>query len=60
MLIIFKMPIPTFKEALPTSVAIFSSERKLHKDYYRNGSVGKINLWSWVARGLAPRQTDLW
>jgi hypothetical protein len=25
---------------------IFSSERMLHKDYYRKGSVGKKNLWS--------------
>jgi hypothetical protein len=38
--------------------SIFSSERMLHKDYYRKGSVAKKNLWSWVSRGLTPRQTD--
>jgi hypothetical protein len=30
---------------------IFSSERMLHKDYYRKSSVEK-NLWSWVSRGI--------
>jgi hypothetical protein len=34
---------------------IFSSERVLHKAYYRKGSVEKKNLWSWVLRGLRPR-----
>jgi hypothetical protein len=37
---------------------IFSSERILHKDYYRRSSVEKENLWSWVSRGLTPRRTD--
>jgi hypothetical protein len=36
---------------------IFSSERMLHKDYDRNGSVEK-NLWSWFSRGLTPRWAD--
>jgi hypothetical protein len=36
---------------------IFSSERMLHKDYNRKGSVEK-NPWSWVSRGLMPKQTD--
>jgi hypothetical protein len=34
---------------------IFSSERMLHKAYYRKGSVEKKNLWSWVSKGLTPR-----
>jgi hypothetical protein len=39
---------------------IFSSERMLHKDYYRRSSVEKKNFWSWVSRGSMPRRTDGW
>jgi CTP:phosphocholine cytidylyltransferase-like protein len=35
---------------------IFSSERMLHKNYYRKVSAKKKkDLWSWVSRSLAPR-----
>jgi hypothetical protein len=37
--------------------SIFSSERKLRKDYYRKSSVGEKSLVVNV-KGLAPRQTD--
>jgi hypothetical protein len=37
--------------------SIFSSERLLHKDYYRRSSAEK-NVWSWVSRGLTPRRND--
>jgi hypothetical protein len=37
---------------------IFSSDRMLHKDYYRKGSAGGKNRLSWVSRGLTPRRTD--
>jgi hypothetical protein len=33
---------------------IFSSERMLHKDYYRRSSIEKY-VWSWFSRGLTPR-----
>jgi hypothetical protein len=36
---------------------IFSSDRMLHKGYYRKSSVEK-RLWSWVSRGLTPRLND--
>jgi hypothetical protein len=35
--------------------SIFSSERMLHKNYGRKGSVGKRKFGS---RGLTPRRTD--
>jgi hypothetical protein len=35
-----------------------SPEMMLHKDYDRKSSFDK-NLWSWVSRGLVPRQADL-
>jgi coproporphyrinogen III oxidase-like Fe-S oxidoreductase len=41
-----------------TDKAIFSSQRKLCKDLYGKGSVEETNLWSWVSRGLMPRQID--
>jgi hypothetical protein len=31
----------------------FSSEKMLHEEYYRKGSVKK-NLWSWVSRASSP------
>jgi hypothetical protein len=34
---------------------ISSSERMLHKDYYRKSSVEKKTLWSWVSKGLDPK-----
>jgi hypothetical protein len=37
---------------------ILSSERMLHKDYDRNGSVAGGWNWSWITRSLAPRRTD--
>jgi hypothetical protein len=39
--------------------SVFSSERMLHRDYDRKGSVAKKKKkLSWVCRGLAPRRTD--
>jgi hypothetical protein len=37
---------------------IFSSERMLHKDYYRRSTAKKKKIWSWVSRGLTPWRTD--
>jgi hypothetical protein len=37
---------------------ILSLGGMLHKKYDNKGSVAKINLWSWVSRGLVPRRTD--
>jgi hypothetical protein len=34
---------------------IFSSDRMLHKDYYRKGSTGGKNLWSLSLQGLDAR-----
>jgi hypothetical protein len=35
---------------------IISSERTLHKDYYRKDSLDKKNLRSWVSRGLTENE----
>jgi hypothetical protein len=33
----------------------FSSERMLHKDYDRKGSVAKKKLWSWGLKGIVAK-----